>query len=200
MPRRTFKPTMTEIILDILQDGAEAAADIFITMTSNYTESYRRARRGMQGEHAMEFKNSWSEIYRRQKNFYSLIQKLKRDGLIRKKKIGSGRNIPWLITDRGGERLNYLKKESEKNKWLNENRKSAGVIIVSYDIPESYRLERAWLREILKLFKFKPLHQSVWLGRTLLPKEFIRQLSQKKLTGYVEIFEVSKLGTISRLE
>lgn len=199
MLARRIKKSATEIILDILQGGAETAVDLFETMMSSYPESYRRARRGMLGEPVKEFEKSWSEIYRQRKNFYSLLQKLKRDGLIESRAATRGRRSLWKTTNLGNKKHRLLKNESEKRKWLQERQKSSAVIIVSYDIPESYRRERDWVRDILKFFHFAMIHKSVWVGTTVLPRQFLDELRRKGILEHIEIFEVSKRGTISRL-
>ena len=67
------------------------------------------------------------------------------------------------------------------------------------DIPESERKKRAWLRSALKNLNFKMIQQSVWIGKVRIPEEFLRDLRNMHLTEYVEIFEISKAGSLQQI-
>ena len=191
-----IKRSATEFILDVLQHGAECSIDLFIMMSKNYHDSYRYARRGFGSGPEFSFEKQWSEEYRRRQNFYSLISKLKRDGLIEQK---GGRGSLWKVTKKGKERSKRSKTKLSNLSWVNEHEKSPVVIIVSYDIPETFREERRWLREILKLLDYEMVHKSVFVGGTRLPEEFFRELENKKILEGVHIFEVGKHGTLAKI-
>jgi len=72
-------------------------------------------------------------------------------------------------------------------------------IIVVFDIPEIQKRKRNWLRAALKNLDFKMVQKSVWFGRVKIPKEFLDHLCEMKLIDYVEIFEISKTGSLERL-
>ncbi|MBI5742583.1 MAG: hypothetical protein HZA25_01965 [Candidatus Niyogibacteria bacterium] len=74
--------------------------------------------------------------------------------------------------------------------------KKGNYAIVTFDVPERERRKREWLRCVLKNLKFRPVQQSVWLGRTKIPIDFLDDLKDLNMTDYVEIFEVSRQGTL----
>jgi len=84
-------------------------------------------------------------------------------------------------------RKNY---ETGKGKELN---------IVIFDIPETQRRKRNWLRESLVQLGFSKLQQSVWMGKNKLPKEFLQDLETFQILKYVEIFSINKTGTIKHI-
>ena len=67
-----------------------------------------------------------------------------------------------------------------------------------FDIPEEKRRKRAWLRATLKNLEFKMEQQSVWIGRTKIPKRLVDDLDRFGLLDYVQIFEATKFGTLAR--
>jgi DNA-binding transcriptional regulator PaaX len=64
--------------------------------------------------------------------------------------------------------------------------------IVSFDIPEINRIKRNWLRNQLKIFGYKMLQQSLWLGPGPLPAFFIKRLSELEIKNSVKIFKINK--------
>src|SRR5688572_11331081 len=48
------------------------------------------------------------------------------------------------------------------------------MIIISFDIPESSRILRRWLRNQIKIFGYKMLQQSLWIGPGPLPSSFLK--------------------------
>ncbi len=136
---------------------------------------------------------------RRKLRFYQLMYELKRDGLIEEKNTEGDRII--RITARG---TNWLKKKRDQStvslpKFAERAEKSERVIIVSYDIPEKAKYLREWLRSALKNLGLKPLQKSVWFGKVKLPDNFLKGLIKLDMEKYVEIFEISKTGTLRHL-
>ncbi len=68
-------------------------------------------------------------------------------------------------------------------------------VMVLFDIPEKKRKTRNWLRLQLKLWDFKLLQQSVWIGKGPLPKEFTDRL---RLLGIYECVKILKIQNIKR--
>ena len=178
-------------ILEILQSGAEATAQIFDIFTSGYSESYRKAHR--YARQRLHFSTDWAEDYRSKQRFYSLLNKLKRDGLV--KKNSSGRQSRWTITKTGLIKLAGIKKVNEEERKLNDGLWR----IVIFDVPEKERPKRIWLRSALTNNNFKMLQKSVWIGKRKLPEKFILSLKQKQMITYVYIFEVGKTGTLHEI-
>ncbi len=64
--------------------------------------------------------------------------------------------------------------------------------IVSFDIPECDRIKRDWLRNQLKIFGYKMLQQSLWIGPGPLPDLFSKRLNLLKIKNGVKIFKITK--------
>lgn len=129
-----------------------------------------------------------SEFQRKKHNFQLILSKLKREGLVQKKEN------KWSITSAGKEKLSKLLKRLPRHRYSKEA--DSTVKIVIFDIPEKEQRKRAWLRRRLNELGFKILQKSVWMGKVKLPEEFIENLREYKVSQYVNIFEVTKTGSI----
>ena len=206
--KKIVKKSITEHILDYLQNGAETTVDLIDdlldTFLTSRPESYRRARAGMKNikkQTPVRFKKQWSEIYRRKSSFYALLSKLKKDNLIEKTKSNG---VTWWRITKKGENRNLREKNRlsspPNTPWLNQVKKSKAVTIISYDIPEKLRLQRFWMREVLKLMGFSMIHRSVWVGTALIPKGFLKELERREIIDCIQIFEVTKGGTLEEVK
>ena len=65
-------------------------------------------------------------------------------------------------------------------------------MIISFDIPEKDRRIRHWLRTQLKIFGYKMLQQSLWLGPSPLPPSFLKRLEDLKIRKNVKTFKITK--------
>jgi hypothetical protein len=184
-----IKISLIAKILEILQGGAETSLWLFDVMASSYHESYRKLKRD-----PMDFKTDWADWYRERQKFYSSLNRLKRDGLVQKKEK------LWEITKRGLQYLDTKQKKILKDKLALKVKKTNRLIIVSYDIPEIYKKERAWTREILEILGFQMVHKSVWVAKAEIPEEFLIELRKKKLFDFFHIFEVKKTGTLKEID
>jgi len=182
-------------ILEALQDSAETTIDLLTIFTLPYSESYKRIRSLRYG--SPKFKTNWAEEYLKNQQFYSLLNRLKNQGFIKKEK--ENKKTIWSITRKGLEKLKILKKKNKKILINYPKEKSDKLIIVIFDIPEKERHKRNWLRSVLASLDFKFLQQSVWIGKTKIPEEFLNDLRNKKMLDYVHIFKVSKSGTINKI-
>lgn len=126
--------------------------------------------------------------------FYTLLNKLKNQGFIKKKQSKDG--SLWNITKRGFEKLGLINK---KKKPEYDSIKDNKVKIITFDIPERERWKRAWLREALTAQEFSMLHQSVWIGKNKIPEQFLVDLRDMNLIKYVHILKVSAFGTVKEL-
>ena len=127
---------------------------------------------------------------------YNLLYKLKRDGLI-EERSRSGKIVLGL-TRRGATKLAELKKRSESRypAPTYNGQESDRFTIVAFDIPETERKKRAWLRSALQRLELRMVQQSLWMGKRRIPAEFIRDLGNLRLIEYVEIFEITKAGSL----
>ena len=82
-----------------------------------------------------------------------------------------------------------------KSRSKNDDR----LIIVIFDIPERERRKRAWLRLALKNIGLKLIQRSVWMGKVQIPKEFLDDIRELHLVNFVEIFEITKSGSLNQV-
>ncbi len=192
-----------ETVLKALQTGAEATVTIMDALLVGHAASPRPYYR-MKGE-PIRFKNDWAESYRRRQVFYSLLNQLKRDGLIKKRQTRE--RTLWSLTRTGREHLtkiwlrNSRREKAAKNepalpKKKYKARPARGFVIVAFDVPEYARRRRDWLRAYLVSFGFKKLQKSVWIGNHGIPEEFMRDLRDLKMFPWVHIFSVIQSGTV----
>jgi len=186
------KAEFTQKLLEILSDGAIATAALFATIaTSKYGSSSSRVEREFWSnvEKIESLIHDPVELKKERRNFYSMISKLKKDGLIEKT------DNKWLITTKGKkwlrEALGLKKKEYKPEKGT--------LKIVIFDIPEKLRKRRDWLRSVLRELGFEMLQKSVWIGKVKIPQEFIMDLQTAEIVDYVDIFEITKTGSLHQI-
>lgn len=158
----------------------------------NYELSRLESRRA--GESVRRMKE-----FRLRQRYTNLISRLKRDGLIVEEKK-SGKRL-FALTPKGKIKISSLKLQTQNPlpRRSYEKGKSGTLVIVVFDIPESERRKRWWLRESLKQLGLKMLQKSVWAGKVKFPKEFLDDLAKLRLTEYVEIFEITKTGSLEHV-
>jgi len=189
-----MKGDLTIKILEALESAASVTGELLGVFLCDYQESYKRARGITYGR--MYDKKSPAELKKeRDKKFYNLMHRLQKDGLITKKKSS------WTITKKGKQKLDGLKERKEvfipRKKYLIEEGKELNIII--FDIPEEQRRKRDWLRETLIQLGFSKLQQSVWISKNKLPEELLKDLQTFRMLEYVEIFSITKTGTIRHI-
>ncbi|TSC75059.1 MAG: hypothetical protein G01um101433_955 [Parcubacteria group bacterium Gr01-1014_33] len=189
-----------EKVLEALQFRAEITVDLLDAVLSDRGTFYRKTRRFYR-QGPQEFKTDWAEWYRKRQSFYSLLNHLKREGLVEKKKKAG--NSLWRITKKGVKKLMlYGKKERHPGgipmKRYSPERVST-LTIVAFDIPETQRKKREWLRENLIAFNLTMLQKSVWVGTVKIPEDFIKDLRRQEMIPYVHIFSVGRRGTIQQV-
>jgi len=128
-----------------------------------------------------------------------LIYRLKKDGLV-EEKVKKEKKY-FFLTDKGIEKVIKLE-ERVKNKLPENNYKLISderFSIIIFDVPESERRKRDWIRNVLKNLKFKMVQKSVWIGKIKIPKEFVDDLFKLKMDKYVEIFGINKAGSLKKV-
>jgi DNA-binding PadR family transcriptional regulator len=128
------------------------------------------------------------------RKFSKLLYKLKKDGLIQVVNK-NGRGL-FQITKIGKEKLIKLK-QSKIGIYSYVKEKSNNTIIVVFDIPEKDKKKRDWLRSVLISLDFEMIQKSVWLGKTKIPEDFLSDLKEFNIIKFVEVFEISKGGTLN---
>lgn len=183
--------------LEILKTGVESQVDFFeAILASGYGASmgridyeYDKIQRARKVE-----KYNERELEERKKRLRVFISKMKHDGLI--EMTGSG-NKKVRISKKGREKIKELKSKLPDRHYKKEDQDQ--VVIISFDIPEKLRRKRNWLREVIRNLGFNMIHQSVWFGKTKIPENFVKDMGDLKILEYVEIFEISKTGTLNKL-
>ena len=167
--------------------------DEILFFLSNNPGNYRALRARLSGNYIYDElsykREKKKEAKINKRSFRTLLSRLKTEGYIKSDKGF------WLITKKG------IKKFKNKNKFTDYHRyqkakNSTNKIIISFDIPESLRARRTWLRKALLSLDFIMLQQSVWLGPYPLPGEFIDDLKIKEIDGYIKFFAVKTTAII----
>ena len=190
-----------ETILNILQRSAETSIHLMKIISENpYAARYRFHHLLHPDNAPKRFRHNWADLYRERQKFYSLLNKLKREGLIIKE--GDSRKSIWRITERG--RKHFVKRYKNKRqvelppKEYVARKQGKALVIATFDIPEKERKKRDWLRACLISFGFSKLQKSVWIGRGGISEEFMDDLRKYKIISYVHIFTIGRSGTIVR--
>ncbi|KKR42334.1 MAG: Repressor in ring oxydation complex/ phenylacetic acid degradation pathway related protein (PaaX) [Parcubacteria group bacterium GW2011_GWF1_40_6] len=112
------------------------------------------------------------------------LSRLHKKGYINNSKLG------WSMSKEGIRRL----KETHLLSYISSpfKKDSATSMIVSFDIPEVDRKIRYWLRNQLKIFGYKMLQQSLWLGPSPLPLSFLKRLEDLNIRKNVKTFKITK--------
>jgi DNA-binding transcriptional regulator PaaX len=64
--------------------------------------------------------------------------------------------------------------------------------IVAFDIPENKRKIRNWLRNQIKIFGYKMIQQSLWIGPGPLPTTFLKRLENLEVRKNIKTFRINK--------
>lgn len=183
-------------VLMILAGSAFLTLELLDEVFGSYHRSYKSMHKSLYGGYDYQDKsrenNDYDDI--ELQRFYALLNKLKNQGLIKKKQSKNG--SLWNITKRGFEKLGLINK-NKKPEY--DSIKDNKVKVITFDIPERERRKRAWLREALTAQGFSMLHQSVWVGKNKIPEQFLVDLRDMELLNYIHILEVSASGTIRKL-
>jgi hypothetical protein len=123
--------------------------------------------------------------------FKNYLAKLKSSGLILENE-----SEQIYLSEKGKKKLNKFKNSPLSNKEDYKKKKGERVVVISYDIPIAFNRERNILRDILRMSGFNLIHKSVWVGKVLLPKRFVGDLSKLGILDYVEILEVTRNVTL----
>jgi len=117
--------------------------------------------------------------------------RLRKNGLIEKI---SGK---WILTKKGKEYFENKRKLTTKftSPFVLNAPKN---LLLMFDIPESKRAERNWLRWHLREFQYYMIQKSVWVGPSPLPKKFKDHAKEIGLNTYVKTFKLAKPYQINK--
>ena len=178
----------TELILTVLAGSAFLTAEL-LDEFFNYPKSYKRAKRALFGSHISESLRLGAERQR----FYSLLNELKRQGLVIRKTRDRG--SLWNITLAGLNKLKLIRERKVDYQSVSDNK----FKIIIFDVPEKLRRKRTWLREALGVLGFRMLQKSVWIGKNKIPEDFLSDLRNNGLMHFVHILEVTKTGSVKEM-
>ncbi len=186
----------TLFLLETLQAGAATVEALAKALSSGkYGRlTYYKHFHGMPKEEMPPrplFENRIHELRERQR-VSKMLSKLKAEGLV------SIKGEEWHATAAAKEKLNKLKRRLPSD-IKGEVRVNGELKIITFDIPERNRAARHWLRPVLKNSGMIMLQKSVWAGNVALPEEFFDALPKLNLLTHVEVFAVTKTGTIRQL-
>lgn len=182
-------------ILEALETGVYNTAEVLDVCFSNYQDSYRKSRKLAYGGFS-EKGTPITDSIRTKQSFYDRIYRLRKDGLIAREKSG------WFISKNGKEKLKKLRnrKSGDLPEINYTSEKEDGFNLVIFDIPESERKKRAWLRVALRNLNFSLLQASVWIGKNKIPEEFLHDLQDLGIFKYIEILSIGKTGTLKQIK
>ncbi len=184
---------LTIKILDALSDGALTAVEVIgvLTMTDEFTQNIFGS--------VAEARVLRVQRRKRYMRYMNMLSYIKKNELISARKVGDV--IRYSLTADGRRRRDVLRAENTRRAIgaSYEAKPGKKLIVIAYDIPEKLRKQREWLRAVLKRLGFQKLQNSVWIGKFLLPKEFINDLLKFSIEEYVEIIEVGSSGTTREL-
>jgi len=191
-----MKEEITLKFLEEIKDFVDSGADLFeVFLRAGYGASAGKLR--YEFSKAQKERRQRQELAQYRKRYARFLYRLRQDGLIKGKEQKSGKLV--TLTPKGRKKLMALKERyagrlPEVSAY--DKNESDKFIIVVFDIPERERKKRDWLRSALKNIGLKLVQKSVWMGKVKVSKDFIDDLSELKLIDYVEIFEISKTGSL----
>lgn len=183
-------------ILEFLKGSSQVVSDLFLIFTLPYGTSLGRMEHLLKKKHHRE---EFQKMFKEKRRFDDLLYRLVKDNLI----IRTSRDGKFFlkITSRGKKylgKLQFIKSNVlPSNRYQPEDENLFKIVI--FDIPEKEKRKRAWLRAALKNLEFTMLQKSVWIGRVKLPQKFIYAIDDLDLSSYVEIFAISKAGSLKQL-
>ena len=190
-----------ERIGDATLDFADLTAAV---LDAGYGASGRKIERAFIQRRERRFKRREKRMAesRQRQRFYSMLSRLRKDGLIQE--TTHDRKYFIALTGEGRRRLEVLRKRQSNALPTGiyniiPDTKGSKFTITVFDIPERERKKRAWLRSTLRNLGFRCLQKSVWVGKVIIPKAFLDDLRDLELVEYLEIFEVSKAGSLRQL-
>lgn len=194
-----------KIALQILELIGETAADAIDIAAAIITSPYRGADFTQQRSLFIHLKSKRARNKERYKTYCKLMKRyhntvawLKYDGIIKELIVKDNRF--FSITKKGAKYKKILiKRQEDEPPPLHYIKKRGGeLVVVAFDIPQKEDRKRTWLRKALISIGLGMIQKSVWIGHSQIPEEFIADLRHLKILDYVEIFKVTKSGSLRR--
>lgn len=153
----------------------------------------------MRDRERQKSKEAFEAFVRERQRFHNFVHHLKQDGIITDAVHGTTK---WYrIGEKGRRKLAMLTRAREERIPMPSYPKIEGsaFTIVAFDVPEREKKKREWLRSVLKRLGYKIVQRSVLLGKTKIPRQFLDDLRKLNMVEYVEIFEITKTGSLRHL-
>lgn len=126
----------------------------------------------------------WERIQKKRKSsqnvYYQNINRLKKRGILED-------DNKTIYLSQKGKTFFQNSCKMIKNKPLKNNK-----VLIIFDIPETKRKVRTWIRNQIKEWDFKMIQKSVWIGYGPLPKEFTERLKYLKVSDGVKVYNLRK--------
>lgn len=186
-------------VLEKIEEAAVGTLDLFTAfLNAGYGASYGK----IQYEFSKIQKNKTQALLESEvkQKYYNLVYKLKRSGLIQEKT--ENKKKIFVLTNRGTYKLKELRLKADKKLpsfYYPKNNAGSKFTIVIFDVPETERRKRGWLRSALKNLNLRMIQKSVWIGKTKIPKQFLEDLNKMRMVDFVEIFEISNAGSLKQI-
>lgn len=132
-----------------------------------------------------------SKKYHSKKSFEGTLYRLKKKGLTEMK------SRKWVITETG-------KKYFENKRRLSVRffspfpLNTPKNLLLMFDIPESKKAERNWLRWHLREFQYFMIQKSVWVDPSPLPKKFKEHVKNMGLSSCIKTFKLARPYQINK--
>lgn len=191
-------------ILEALKDSSLGSGDLLkVFLSAGYGASAGKMQYLMDERKRKRQRDRmrFEEFVRERQKFYSFIYYLKSDGII-SESVHSERKW-YTLAEKGKRKLAALLTtknaviplpQSQYQKLYTNK-----FTIVAFDVPERERRKRDWLRATLGQIGYRTIQRSVLLGKTKIPLELLDDLRKLHMVDYVEIFEITKTGSLRYL-
>ena len=120
----------------------------------------------------------------REESFRVTLSRLHKKEYVNHSALGWSMNKKGRLYFSNARLLDYLPSPFEK--------KVPDGIVVAFDIPEGSRKVRNWLRNQLKIFGYKMMQQSLWIGPGPLPASFLKRLEDLNIRKNVKVFNIKR--------
>ncbi|MEI6280793.1 MAG: hypothetical protein WCP17_02215 [bacterium] len=110
---------------------------------------------------------------------------------LKKKQYILKNNFGWVLTLEGKK---YLKRKYNSLMQFDSPffKNDPKNLLIMFDIPQTKKAEREWLRWHLKKFNYIMIQKSVWRGPSPLPKEFLIYIKKIGLRENLKMLKISK--------
>ena len=189
-------------VFELLENSILAIDEILFAFSLPYGSSFHKIESSLRKyrEKRGLYLRQMRQNKENQNRFKHFMYHLRKEGLV--ENIGKDNGMFVKLTSSGKKLLHKLRRRKEQSlpesKYPIQEKDELKIII--FDIPEAEKRKRAWLRSVLRNLEFTMIQKSVWSGKTKLPQEFISQMHKLNLLSYVEIFTISKTGSLKKFK